>query len=95
VTAKFLVVPSKATRNVVVAECDITVSRVEELERLEIVEQNTNSRWASAPHIVPRSYADGSRLTVDLRQVNQRTEPIVWPMTDVESCSHRLAASAC
>jgi hypothetical protein len=44
VTAKFLVVPSKATRNVVVAERDITVSRVEELERLGLFEQNMNSR---------------------------------------------------
>jgi hypothetical protein len=70
-------------------------SRVEELERPGVVSQNTNSRWASAPHIVPRSNAEGYRLTVDLRQVNQRTEPIVWPMSDLESCSHQLAALTC
>jgi hypothetical protein len=67
-------------------------SRVEELERMGVVGQNTNSRWASAPHIVPRSNAEGYRLTVDLRQVNQRTEPIVWPVSDRESCTHRLTA---
>jgi hypothetical protein len=52
-------------------------SRVEELERLGVVEQNTNSRWASVPHSVPTSNAEGSRLTVDLRQVHQRKEPMV------------------
>jgi hypothetical protein len=46
------------------------VSRVEELERMGLVEQNTNSRWASVPHSVPTSKAEGYRLTVDLRQVN-------------------------
>jgi hypothetical protein len=70
-------------------------NKVKEVERLGLVEQNTNRRWASTPHSVPTSKAEGYRLTVDLRQVHQRTEPIVWPMTDVESCSHRLAASAC
>jgi hypothetical protein len=37
------------------------------------------------------------RLTggVDLRQVHQRTEPTVWPMKNLESCSPQLAASAC
>jgi hypothetical protein len=70
-------------------------SRVEELERPGVVSQNTNSRRASAPHIVPTSNAEGYRLTVDLRQVHQRTEAIAWPMTDLESCSHRLAGSTC
>jgi hypothetical protein len=68
---------------------------VKELERLEVVGQNTNSRWASAPHSVLTSYAEGDRLTVNLRQVYQRTEPMVWPTTDLESYKHRLAASAC
>jgi hypothetical protein len=71
------------------------VSRVKELERLEVVEQNTNSRWASTPHSVPTSKAEADRLTVDLRQVHQRTEPTVWPMKNLESCSPQLAASAC
>jgi hypothetical protein len=70
-------------------------SRVEELERMGLVEQNTSRRRASVPHSVPTSYAEGDRLTVDLPQVHQCTEPIVWPMTDLESCSPRLAASAC
>jgi hypothetical protein len=70
-------------------------NKVKELERLGVVEQNTNSRWASAPHSVPTSNAEADRLTVDLRQVHQRTEPMDWPTTDLESCWHRLAASAC
>jgi hypothetical protein len=70
-------------------------SRVEELERPGVVSQNTNSRRASAPHIVPTSNAEADGLTVDLRQVHQRTEPIVWPMTDLESCAPQHAASAC
>jgi hypothetical protein len=69
--------------------------KVKEYERLGVVEQNTNSRRASAPHSVPTSNAEGDRLTVDLRQVHQRTEPIVWPMTDLESCAPQHAASAC
>jgi hypothetical protein len=44
---------------------------------------------------VPTSNAQGYRLTVDLRQVHQRTKPIVWPVSGLESCAHRLAASAC
>jgi Reverse transcriptase (RNA-dependent DNA polymerase) len=70
-------------------------SRGEELERPGLVEQTTNSRRASAPHSVPTSNAEGDRLTVDLRQVHQRTDPIVWTVSDRESCAHRLAASAC
>jgi hypothetical protein len=70
-------------------------SRVEKLERLGVVEQNTNSRWASTPHSVPTSKAEADGLTVDLRQVHQRTEPTVWPMKNLESCSPQLAASAC
>jgi hypothetical protein len=69
--------------------------KVKTQERMGVVEQSTNSRWASAPHSVPTSYAEGDRLTADLRQVHQRTEPMVWPTTDVESCAPRLAASAC
>jgi hypothetical protein len=65
-----------------------------ELERLGVVRQNTSCRWASAPHSVSTSNAEGYRLTADLRQVNQRTEAIVWPMKNLESCTHRLAASA-
>jgi hypothetical protein len=68
---------------------------VKEVERLGVVEQNTSCRWASAPHSVSTSNAEGDRLTADLRQVHQRTEPMVWPTTDVESCAHRLAASTC
>jgi hypothetical protein len=69
--------------------------RVKEVERPGVVGQNTNSRRASVPHSVPTSKAEGYRLTVDQRQVNQRREPIVWPMCDMRSCAHRLAASAC
>jgi hypothetical protein len=69
--------------------------RVKELKVLRLFEQNMNSRRASVPHSVPTSKAEGDRLAVDLRQVHQRTEPIVWPMNDVESCTHRLAASTC
>jgi hypothetical protein len=66
-----------------------------ELERLGVAEQNMNSRWASAPHSVPTSNAEGDRLTVDLRQVHQRTEPMDWPASDLElvlapSCSLSL-----
>jgi hypothetical protein len=45
-------------------------NKVKEVERLGVVEQNTNSRRASAPHSVPTSNAEGYRLTVDLRQGN-------------------------
>jgi hypothetical protein len=69
--------------------------KVKELGSLGLVEQNTKSRWASAPHSLTTSNAEGYRLTVDLRQVHQRKEPMVWPTTDLESYKHRLAASAC
>jgi hypothetical protein len=69
--------------------------KVKELERLGVVEQNTNSCRASGLHSVPTSNAEGYRLTVDLRQVHQHTEPIVWTVSDREWCSHWLVASAC
>jgi hypothetical protein len=65
------------------------------LKGWELSARTQTAEERSAPHIVPKSNAEGYRLTVDLRQGSQRTEPIVWPMTDVESCAHRLAASAC
>ncbi|KAH9145267.1 hypothetical protein AeRB84_010825 [Aphanomyces euteiches] len=54
-----------------------------ELEAAGLVYLNTTSRWATPPRIVPKQ--DGSyRMTVDTRAVNARTQPLQWPMPQLE-----------
>jgi hypothetical protein len=65
-----------------------------ELERHGLVKKNPESRWGSAPRVVPKK--DGSlRMTVDLRAVNDRTIPRAWPMPHQEAEMADLEGSTC
>jgi transposase InsO family protein len=67
---------------------------MEELERNGLVERNPDSRWGSAPRIVPKK--DGTlRMTVDLRGVNEVTEPRSWPMPHQEAEMADVEGSEC
>ncbi|KAH9142702.1 hypothetical protein AeRB84_013240 [Aphanomyces euteiches] len=63
---------------------------LQELTSAGLVYMNTQSRWASPPRIVSKS--DGSyRMTVDMRAVNARTQPLQWPMPQLEDSFRKLA----
>ncbi|KAF4045254.1 putative reverse transcriptase domain-containing protein [Phytophthora infestans] len=64
------------------------------LDRRKLLENglvyvNHRSRWASAPRIVRKKEQDTDpnadpRMTIDNRQVNDRTEAMPWPMPVLE-----------
>ncbi|KAH9128004.1 hypothetical protein LEN26_009174 [Aphanomyces euteiches] len=72
-----------ATRRYPPAHREFLDQHIDELVKAGLVYLNTHSRWASPPRIVPKS--DGSyRMTVDTRGVNARTDPLQWPMPQLE-----------
>jgi hypothetical protein len=67
---------------------------MEELEKTGLVFKNPEARWGSAPRVVPKK--DGTlRMTVDLRAVNEVTEPRAWPMPHQEAEMADLEGSTC
>jgi len=67
---------------------------MEELEKFGLVYKNPEARWGSAPRVVPKK--DGSlRMTVDLRAVNEVTEPRSWPMPHQEAEMADLEGASC
>jgi transposase InsO family protein len=67
---------------------------MEELEKHGLVFKNPDARWGSAPRVVPKK--DGSlRMTVDLRAVNEVTEPKTWPMPHQEAEMADLEGATC
>ncbi|KAG6608816.1 DEAD-box ATP-dependent RNA helicase 36 [Phytophthora cinnamomi] len=56
---------------------------------------NPSSRWASPPRIVSKSDPGTYRMTVDMRAVNVRTEPILWPMPILEAALGLLEGWTC
>ena len=68
--------------------------KVEQLLELGLVYRNPSSRWASAPHLVPKpNSSEQWRFTVDLRAVNKLTEPIAWPMPHLDTLLSHVAGS--
>jgi hypothetical protein len=57
---------------------------VRELEEAGLVYRNTRSRWAAAPRIVPKKDPGDLRMTIDSRPINACTEPMPWPMPNLE-----------
>ena len=71
--------------------------RLQELVDLDMVYRNNQSRFGSAVHVVPKTSppktTDDFRWTVDVRQVNQRTETIHWPMPNLEVITEHLSSA--
>ncbi|KAH9100150.1 hypothetical protein LEN26_016133 [Aphanomyces euteiches] len=57
---------------------------VRELEEADLVYRNTRSRLASAPRIVPKSGPCDLRMTIGSRPINACTEPVPWPMPNLD-----------
>ena len=77
------------------AQADFLKKKVVDLETLGLVKRNTESSWGCAPLIVPKDGPEQFRFTVDLRPVNQVTEPFDWPMPELESVIAKLAGAKC
>ena len=63
---------------------------IKELEDAGLMTPNHRSRWASPPRVVPKKEPNQYRMTVDLRAVNAVTEPMPWPMPDLESAMGKV-----
>ncbi|KAF0707227.1 hypothetical protein AaE_013712 [Aphanomyces astaci] len=66
---------------------------VRELEEAGLVYRNTRSRWAAAPRIVPKKDPGDLRMTIDSRPINACTEPMPWPMPNLEVAMSVLQGS--
>ncbi|OWZ01914.1 LOW QUALITY PROTEIN: hypothetical protein PHMEG_00026622, partial [Phytophthora megakarya] len=58
---------------------------IRELVEHGLVVENHRNRWASTSRIVAKREARQYRMTVYTRAVNALTEPMPWPMPDIES----------
>lgn len=68
---------------------------VDRLLDANLIYSNSSSKWACAPHLVPKNGPDEWRFTVDLRPVNSQTFAQAFPMpvlemelTKASGCSH-------
>ncbi len=66
---------------------------VSELLEHGLVYMNHRSRWCSAPRIVSKKEPGQYRMTIDVRGVNSRTEPMPWPMPILEVVTESVAGS--
>ncbi|KAH9137526.1 hypothetical protein AeRB84_017790, partial [Aphanomyces euteiches] len=55
------------------------------LEANGMVYKNNRATWAAAPRIVPKRDAGVLRMTIDSRPINACTEPMPWPMPNLDS----------
>ncbi|KAH9141743.1 hypothetical protein AeRB84_014110 [Aphanomyces euteiches] len=55
------------------------------LEANGMVYKNNRATWAAAPRIVPKRDAGALRMTIDSRPINACTEPMPWPMPNLDS----------
>lgn len=60
-----------------------------------LVFENHRSRWSSAPRIVNKKDPGDYGTTVDTRAVNALTEPMPWPMPDLEADLGKIDGSTC
>ncbi|KAF0726062.1 hypothetical protein Ae201684_015612 [Aphanomyces euteiches] len=70
-------------------------THMEELCEAGLMYRNDSSAWASPPYIVAKPGTNKYRMTVDVRSVNSRTEPVQWPMPVIEVVMENLAGSTC
>ncbi|KAH9093688.1 hypothetical protein Ae201684P_016312 [Aphanomyces euteiches] len=55
------------------------------LEANGMVYKNNRATWVAAPRIVPKRDAGALRMTIDSRPINACTEPMPWPMPNLDS----------
>ncbi|KAH9141744.1 hypothetical protein AeRB84_014109, partial [Aphanomyces euteiches] len=60
-------------------------ARLAALEANGMVYKNNRATWAAAPRIIPKRDAGALRMTIDSRPINQCTEPMQWPMPNLDS----------
>ncbi|GMF56130.1 unnamed protein product [Phytophthora fragariaefolia] len=65
---------------------------VQQLLETGLVKMNSDSRWASAPRVVPKKSTE-LRMTADQRAAKALTDPLVWPMPDLESDLSKVEGS--
>ena len=68
-------------------------STVKKLEELGIVRKNPTAKWASPALAVPKPGSEEFRFAVDVRAVNEQTEPMVSAMPDMEGLILSTAGS--
>lgn len=56
---------------------------IDQLVKAGLLYENHRSRWASPALVVPKKL-DDLRMVVDTRRVNKCTEPIIWPMPNLD-----------
>lgn len=66
---------------------------VAELEAVGAVYKNNRARWAAAPRIVPKKDPSDLRMTIDSRPINACTEPMPWPMPNLDAALATLAGT--
>jgi hypothetical protein len=59
------------------------------LEKHGLISMNLNAKWANPVLIVKRPEG-GFRLVCDLRKVNEKCQPVVWPMPNLEAISEKF-----
>ncbi|ETN01924.1 hypothetical protein PPTG_23990 [Phytophthora nicotianae INRA-310] len=77
------------------AHMEYLEQHVGELLDAGLVYVNPRSRWASPPRIVSKSTPGTYRMTVDTRRVNERTDPIQWPMPILDAALGLLEGTTC
>ncbi|KAF0718357.1 Aste57867_1738 [Aphanomyces stellatus] len=55
---------------------------------------NNRSTWAAAPRIVPKKEAGSLRMTIDSRPINACTDPMPWPMPNLDSAMAYLVGTS-
>ncbi|KAH9185714.1 hypothetical protein AeNC1_012312 [Aphanomyces euteiches] len=75
------------------AHMDFLKRHFEQLERASLVYKNNRATWASA-RIVPNKDPGDLRMTIDNRPINACTEPMPWPMPNLDSTMTILVGTA-
>ncbi|KAH9086264.1 hypothetical protein LEN26_020293, partial [Aphanomyces euteiches] len=75
------------------AHVEFLKKHVRELEAAGLVYRNNRATWASAPRIVPKKDPNDLRMTIDSRPINECTEPMPWPMPNLDAALTVLVGS--
>ncbi|KAF4036128.1 putative retrovirus-related Pol polyprotein from transposon [Phytophthora infestans] len=59
-------------------------AHVKDLLDAMLIRENSRSRWCSPPRIMPKMYVNDLRMTIDDRAVNACTEPMPFPMPQLD-----------